>query len=126
MDNNEGEWITVTSKKSRRNKNNNNKRKPFDKTKVKLWYDTNSWQHKVLTNSFTYEDGKTVLDKFSLAEMHDKYILTKSNYDKNYFCKKLMRVISEDKWNQEKELVTETLQSVAEEQSVAEDIETNM
>ena len=107
MNNNEGEWITVTSKKKR---NNKNKRTPFDKTKVKLWYDTSTWQHKVLTNSYKYNDGSTVLDKFNLAEMHERYLKTQSNYDKNYFCKKLMKVISEHKWKEEEPLVTENNQ----------------
>jgi hypothetical protein len=102
MNNNEGEWITVTNKKNRRNKNKNS---TFDKTKVKLWYTTSSWQHKVLNNSYKYEDGSTVLDKFNLAELHDRYLLAKSNYDKNYFCKKLMRVVTEDKWKIEQSLV---------------------
>jgi len=104
MNNNEGEWITVTSKK-RKNKNVNNF--TFDKTKVKLWYDTSTWQHKVLTNSYKYKDGTTVLEKFNLTDMHDNYAKTQSNYDKNYFCKKLMRVISEYKWQQEESLVHE-------------------
>ena len=106
MNNNEGGWITVTNKK--KNKRNNDKNRTFDKTKVKLWYNTSSWQHKVLINSYKYEDGTTVLDKFNLAELHDRYLLAKSNYDKNYFCKKLMRVVTEDKWKSEKSLLQDT------------------
>jgi len=105
MNNNEGEWITVTSKK-RKNKNVDDTF-TFDKTKVKLWYDTSTWQHKVLINSYKYKDGTTVLEKFNLSDMHDNYAKTQSNYDKNYFCKKLMRVISEYKWLQEESLVYE-------------------
>lgn len=112
MNNNEGEWITVTSKKRRNKKSNKNN--TFDKTKVNLWYNTSSWQHKVLSNSYEYEDGTTVLDKFNLAELHDRYLLTKSNYDKNYFCKKLMRVVTEDKWKVEQLLVNDTSEDVKE------------
>jgi len=112
MNNNEGEWITVTSKKRRNKKSNKNN--TFDKTKVNLWYNTSSWQHKVLSNSYKYEDGTTVLDKFNLAELHDRYLLTKSNYDKNYFCKKLMRVVTEDKWKVEQLLVNDTTEDVKE------------
>ena len=115
MNNNEGEWITVTNKKNRKNKNKNS---TFDKTKVKLWYTTSSWQHKVLNNSYKYEDGSTVLDKFNLAELHDRYLLAKSNYDKNYFCKKLMRVVTEDKWKVEQSLVSDTTEEVKEAESV--------
>lgn len=110
MNNNEGEWITVTSKKRRNKKSNKNN--TFDKTKVNLWYNTSSWQHKVLSNSYEYEDGTTVLDKFNLAELHDRYLLTKSNYDKNYFCKKLMKVVTEDKWKVEQLLVNDTTEDV--------------
>ena len=117
MNNNEGEWITVTNKKNRRNKNKNNN-STFDKTKVKLWYTTSSWQHKVLNNSYKYEDGSTVLDKFNLAELHDRYLLAKSNYDKNYFCKKLMRVVTEDKWKVEQSLVSDTTEEVKEAESI--------
>ena len=117
MNNNEGEWITVTNKKNRRNKNNN-KNNTFDKTKVKLWYTTSSWQHKVLNNSYKYEDGSTVLDKFNLAELHDRYLLAKSNYDKNYFCKKLMRVVTEDKWKVEQSLVNDTTEEVKKAESI--------
>ena len=115
MNNNEGEWITVTSKKNRRNKNKNS---TFDKTKVKLWYNTSSWQHKVLNKSYKYEDGTTVLDKFNLAELHDRYLLAKSNYDKNYFCKKLMRVVTEDKWKVEQSLVNDTTEDVKENEPI--------
>ena len=115
MNNNEGEWITVTSKKKKKNKGDTYLL-PFDKTKVKLWYDTSTWQHKVLTNSYIYNDGSTVLDKFNLTDMHDRYIITQSNYDKNYFCKKLMRVISEYKWKDEESLVTEKEEQQQEQQ----------
>lgn len=115
MNNNEGEWITVTNKKNRKNKNKNS---TFDKTKVKLWYTTSSWQHKVLNNSYKYEDGSTVLDKFNLAELHDRYLLAKSNYDKNYFCKKLMRVVTEDKWKVEQSLVYDITEDVKEDEPV--------
>ena len=115
MNNNEGEWITVTNKKNRKNKNKNS---TFDKTKVKLWYTTSSWQHKVLNNSYKYEDGSTVLDKFNLAELHDRYLLAKSNYDKNYFCKKLMRVVTEDKWKVEQSLVNDTTEEVKKAESI--------
>ena len=118
MNNNEGEWITVTSKKRRNKKSNKNN--TFDKTKVNLWYNTSSWQHKVLSNSYEYEDGTTVLDKFNLAELHDRYLLTKSNYDKNYFCKKLMKVVTEDKWKVEQLLVNDTTEDVKDKSSSTE------
>jgi hypothetical protein len=115
--NDDGGWTTVTRKK-RKSKNDLPKYNDmtFDKTKVKLWYDTTTWQHKVLSNLYNYEDGKTVLDKFNLNEFGEKYIHVKSNYDKNYFCKKLMRVISEDKWKEEFILVKEQEEQQEEQQ----------
>ena len=55
-------WTTVSYKKRSNNtKKEDNKKlknkrinKDFDKTKVKLWYDKDSWQHNVLINNYIY------------------------------------------------------------------------
>ena len=44
--------------------------------------------------------------------------LAKSNYDKNYFCKKLMRVVTEDKWKVEQSLVYDITEDVKEDEPV--------
>lgn len=106
-------WTTVSYKK-KSTKNNSkgtfdSKRKPkskrmnkdFDKTKVKLWYDNNSWQHNVLTNNYEYEDGTNVLSKFNISNLFDEYNKAESNYDKNNVVRKLTKVINDDKWKEE-------------------------
>ena len=75
--------------------------KDFDKTKVKLWYDTSSWQHNVLINNYEYEDGTNVLSKFNLSNLFDEYNKTETNYDKNSVVRKLTKVINDEKWKEE-------------------------
>lgn len=111
IDDGEGEWITVTSKRKSKNKqnsssNDDNTRTPqdrsktFDKSKVKLWYNDTTWQHKVLMNLYKHDDNSCVLDKLDLSNLHDKYLKAETNYDKNYLCKKMMRVLTEEKWQE--------------------------
>ena len=60
------EGWTVTPKKGKSNSNSNNyiKKNNFIRKDTKLWYNEDSWQHKVLTHQFKYDDGKTVSQKF--------------------------------------------------------------
>ena len=120
----EGEWITVTNKrksKKKQNSSNDNdnvnigrpkdRTKTFDKSKVKLWYNDTTWQHKVLMNLYKHDDNSYVLDNLDLSNFHDKYLKAETNYDKNYLCKKMMRVLTEEKW---KEVQTQVQEVVVE------------
>ncbi len=107
---NENEWITVSynKKKSNNTKNELNKKprikkmnNDFDKTKVNLWYDDNSWQHNVLINNYKYEDEVDVLSKFNLFELTEEYSKAKTNYDKNGIVRKLTKVLNDEKWKEE-------------------------
>ena len=105
---NENEWTTVSSNKKKSNKSNNTNnqlnKKPriqkmnndFDKTKVNLWYDNNSWQHNVLINNYKYEDDVDVLSKFNLFELTEEYSKAKTNYDKNGIVRKLTKVLNDE------------------------------
>ena len=107
-------WTTVSYKKRSNNtKKEDNKKlknkrinKEFDKTKVKLWYDKDSWQHNVLINNYIYEDNTDVSSKFDLSELVEEYSKAKSNYDKNGVIRKLTKVVNDEKWNTESLLVT--------------------
>ena len=132
-------WTTISYKKNSNKKPSSNskqqfdsKRKPkrmnkdFDKTKVKLWYDTRSWQHNVLINNYKYEDGSNVLSKFNLSELYDEYSKAVTNYDKNSVIRKLTKVLNDDKWKEEESNLTlvnaivEEVEEVVEVKEVAE------
>ena len=107
---NENEWTTVSSNKKKSNNTNNQlNKKPriqkmnndFDKTKVNLWYDNNSWQHNVLINNYKYEDDVDVLSKFNLVELTEEYSKAKTNYDKNGIVRKLTKVLNDERWKEE-------------------------
>ena len=83
------------------NKKTKNINKDFDKTKVKLWYDSSSWQHNILINNYEYEDGTTVLSKLNISNLYDEYSKAESNYDKNNIIRKLTKVINDEKWKEE-------------------------
>ena len=96
----EGEWKTYNSKKK-----SDNSKKPRDiapKKIVKCWYDNNSWQHKILTDQFIYDNGESVLKKFNIIDLKSKYETSKNNYEKNNCFKDLMKVINEQTWKKEK------------------------
>ena len=107
---NENEWVTVSYNKKKINNTNNELNKKskikkmnndFDKTKVNLWYDDNSWQHNVLINNYKYENDVDVLSKFNLFELTEEYNKAKTNYDKNGIVRKLTKVLNDEKWKEE-------------------------
>ena len=98
------EGWTVTPKKGKSNSNSNNyiKKNNFIRKDTKLWYNEDSWQHKVLTHQFKYDDGKTVSQKFELDEICERYSKSKNNFHKNRNFKDMMKVLTEAIWNEEK------------------------
>ena len=98
---NEEEW-KVTPKKGKSNSNNFIKKNNFIRKDTKLWYDEDSWQHKVLTHQFKYDNGKTVSQKFELEEICERYSQSKNNFHKNRNFKDMMKVLTEAIWNEEK------------------------
>ena len=91
---------TVTPKKGKSNIKSTNIK--FIRKDTNLWYDENSWQHKILTNQLKYEDGKTVSEKFGLDNICKRYLDSKNNFHKNRNFKDLMKVITREVWNEEK------------------------
>ncbi len=96
---NEDGW-TVTPKKGKSYVKNTKTK--FIRKDSNLWYDEDSWQHKILTNQLKYEDGKTVSEKFGLENICKRYSDSKNNFHKNRNFKDLMKVITREVWNEEK------------------------
>jgi hypothetical protein len=107
--NSEEEWISVTNnKKLKKNKTDHkqynnkkyNKEREFDKSKVKLWYDNNSWQHNILIDNYEYEDNSSVMSKFELEDLVELYKKADTNYDKNNIVRKLTKRLNDEKWKE--------------------------
>lgn len=104
------EWISVKNNKKFKidkihNKFNKNvkkydKEREFDKSKVKLWYDNNSWQHNILIDNYEYEDNSSVMSKFKLDDLVELYKKAETNYDRNNIVRKLTKRLNDDKWNE--------------------------
>lgn len=116
-----GNWVTVVNKKkvkrekrlARRNKEDKEdqlrdlKEKKIDERKnAPLWYEKDSWQHKVLTDQYVMEDGVSLKDKYELDQLIDLYKNAKNNYRINGVCYRLMKVINIDEWDKIKDKVT--------------------
>jgi len=117
-----GKWIKVVNKKriknrqrlARRNKEkkeellrNLKEKKIEERKKTELWYNETSWQYKILTNQYTFDDNKTVLEKYNLLELGENYNKAKNNYKKNGVFGKLMRIITKEEWEKIKEEIME-------------------
>lgn len=114
-----GNWIKVVSKREK----NLNKKKSSDKKQIliqklkqkrkeerksiKAWYDENSWQHKVLNNTYIFEDGSSILEKYDLLKLAELYKTASDNYKKNGIFNRLMKVITKEEWNKIKSNVIE-------------------
>ena len=116
-----GNWVTVVNKKkvkrekrlARRNKEDKEdqlralKEKKIEERKnAPLWYEKDSWQHKVLTDQYVMEDGVSLKDKYELDQLIDLYKNAKNNYRINGVCYRLMKVINIDEWDKIKDKVT--------------------
>lgn len=75
------------------------------KNKVKLWYDKNTWQYKLIKNQYIFEDKKSVLEVYDLLYLHKKYLKATNNFIKNKCFMKMMLVITQLEWNNIKNLV---------------------
>jgi len=116
-----GNWVTVVNKKkvkrekrlARRNKEDKEdqlralKEKKIEERKnAPLWYEKDSWQHKVLTDQYVMEDGVSLKDKYELDQLIELYKNAKNNYRINGVCYRLMKVINIDEWDKIKDKVT--------------------
>lgn len=108
-----GEWILAGAKKAAKKKQ---KKENFEKEKkklefqkikekkleerknAKLWYNESSWQHKLITNCFTFKDGSNLIFKYNLQELKQEYESAKSNYRKNGVITKMLRIVTKDTW----------------------------
>ena len=116
-----GNWVTVVNKKkvkrekrlARRNKEDKEdqlrvlkERKIEERKNAPLWYEKDSWQHKVLTDQYVMEDGVSLKDKYELDQLIELYKNAKNNYRINGVCYRLMKVINIDEWDKIKDKVT--------------------
>ena len=115
-----GEWIEVVNKnKQRKLKRKQNREKEAKVEELKklrekkieerknapLWYDSNTWQYKILTGKYKFQDGTSLIEKYNLEELHQSYMKARNNYKRNGICGKLMRIVTKAEW----ELIKDTL-----------------
>ena len=87
----EGEWTEVKRKHD-----------------VNLIYPRGTWQYKVITNRYIFEDdGQLVLDVFEIKKLFYKFKKTKNNYIRNKLFRRLQRVITDEAWESIKNMVVE-------------------
>lgn len=114
-----GDWVKVVNKRYR----NLNKKKSSDKKQnliqklkdkrkeerknIKPWYDEKSWQHKLLKNSYLFEDGTSVLEKYNLIKLGELYKKASDNYKVNGIFNRLMKVVTKEEWMKIKNNVIE-------------------
>ena len=119
-----GEWITVVNKKKLRREKKRaeneklskiNELKKLRNKKIEerknalLWYDSNSWQNKVLTNKYKFKDGTSVVEKYKLEELVQMYSEAKNNYRKNGVCGKMLKILTKLEWDNIKNDVEEMI-----------------
>ena len=125
LDYNTGEWITVVNKsrlKREKRKKKNEKMSKMENLKnlramkieerknVNLWYDSNSWEYKVLTNKYKFNDGSSVVEKYNLEELVQMYSKAKSNYKKNGITRKMLGILTKSEWENIKNDVQEIVE----------------
>ena len=87
----EGEWTEVKRKHD-----------------VNLIYPRGTWQYKVITNRYIFEDdGQLVLDVFEIKKLFYKFKKAKNNYIRNKLFRRLQRVITDEAWESIKNMVVE-------------------
>jgi len=67
-----------------------------ERKNAECWYDTNSWQHKILSEQLSFKDGDSISDKYNLSELIESYKNAKNNYRRNGIFSKLMRIITKE------------------------------
>lgn len=67
-----------------------------------------TWQYKVITNRYIFEDdGQLVLDVFEIKKLFYKFKKAKNNYIRNKLFRRLLRVITDEAWESIKNMVIE-------------------
>lgn len=117
-----GNWIKVVNKRkvkrkkrlARRNNEANDEyirrlkeKKINERKNAELWYDVNSWQHKILSDQLCFKDGGSISDKYNCSELIELYKNANNNYRKNGIYSKLFRVITKEEWEIIKDQVIE-------------------
>lgn len=75
---------------------------------VDLIYPRGTWQYKVITNRYIFEDdGQFVLDVFEIKKLFFKFKKAKNNYVRNKLFRRLKRVITDEAWESIKNMVIE-------------------
>ena len=75
---------------------------------VDLIYPRGTWQYKVITNRYIFEDdGQLVLDVFEIKKLFYKFKKAKNNYIRNKLFRRLKRVITDEAWESIKNMVIE-------------------
>lgn len=130
-----GEWIEVVNKnklKKLKRQQDREKAEKLDEIKklrekkieerknAPLWYDSNTWQFKILTGRYKFQDGSSLIEKYNLEELHESYMKARNNFKKNGICGKLMRIVTKAEWELiknnlvEEQVAEEELQEVEE------------
>lgn len=75
---------------------------------IDLIYPRGTWQYKVITNRYIFEDdGQLVLDVFEIKKLFYKFKKAKNNYIRNKLFRRLKRVITDEAWESIKNMVIE-------------------
>lgn len=75
---------------------------------VDLIYPRGTWQYKVITNRYIFEDdGQLVLDVFEIKKLFYKFKKAKNNYIRNKLFRRLKRVITDEAWGSIQNMVIE-------------------
>lgn len=75
---------------------------------VDLIYPRETWQYKVITNRYIFEDdGQLVLDVFEIKKLFYKFKKAKNNYIRNKLFRRLKRVITDEAWESIQNMVIE-------------------
>lgn len=75
---------------------------------VDLIYPRGTWQYKVITNRYIFEDdGQLVLDVFEIKKIFYKFKKAKNNYIRNKLFRRLKRVITDEAWESIQNMVIE-------------------
>ena len=75
---------------------------------VDLIYPRGTWQYKVITNRYIFEDdGQLVLDVFEIKKLFYKFKKAKNNYIRNKLFRRLKRVITDEAWESIQNMVIE-------------------
>lgn len=75
------------------------------KERIRPLYDIYSWQHKLLSGHYYYNDDINVLEKFDLLRLAKKYEKASNVRERNYVFRKLNDILTDEDWEIEKQNV---------------------